>query len=87
MWIGRLAWLFTFLGLALLLPLGATAQDEAVRLAKLILQKPDFPQDQFDNLKAQSISGLTAELASPTGDRAARKACRGRRLGCENPRG
>jgi zinc protease len=40
--------------------------DEAVRLATLILHKPDFPQGQFDNLKAQAISNLTAELASPT---------------------
>ena len=41
-------------------------RDEAVRLATLVLQKPDFPQDQFDNLKAQSISNLAAELADPT---------------------
>jgi zinc protease len=40
--------------------------DEAVRLATLILHKPDFPQPQFDNLKAQAVSSLTAELASPT---------------------
>ncbi|MDB5319630.1 MAG: peptidase [Phycisphaerales bacterium] len=40
--------------------------DEAVRLSRLVLQKPDFPQDQFDNLKAQAVNGLTAELASPT---------------------
>jgi zinc protease len=40
--------------------------DEAVRLARLVLQKPDFPQDQFDKLKTQAINGLTAELASPT---------------------
>jgi zinc protease len=40
--------------------------DEAVRLAKLVLQKPDFPQDQFDKLKTQAVNGLIAELASPT---------------------
>jgi zinc protease len=40
--------------------------DEAVRLAKLVLQKPDFPQDQFDKLKTQAINELVAELASPT---------------------
>jgi zinc protease len=40
--------------------------DEAVRLAKMILQKPDFPQDQFDKLKAQAMSSLMQALASPT---------------------
>jgi zinc protease len=40
--------------------------DDAVRLAGLIVARPDFPQDQFDNLKANAISSLTAELASPT---------------------
>jgi zinc protease len=40
--------------------------DEAVRLARLVLQKPDFPQDQFDKLKAQAVNGLMAELANPT---------------------
>jgi zinc protease len=37
----------------------------ATRLAALVLQKPDFPQDQFDNLKAQAVSNLAAELADP----------------------
>ena len=40
--------------------------DEAVRLAKQVLQKPDFPQDQFDKLKTQAVNSLVAELASPT---------------------
>jgi len=40
--------------------------DEAVRLARMILHKPDFPADQFEKLKAQSINSLMAELASPT---------------------
>jgi zinc protease len=40
--------------------------DEAVRLATLVLRKPDFPQDQFENLRAQAMSGLMRALASPT---------------------
>jgi zinc protease len=40
--------------------------DEAVRLARLVLQRPDFPQDQFDKLKAQAMSSLMRALASPT---------------------
>ena len=40
--------------------------DEAARLASLVLHQPDFPQDQFDRLKAQSSSSLMRALASPT---------------------
>lgn len=40
--------------------------DEAVKLARLVLQKPDFPQEQFDHLKAQAGSSLMRSLASPT---------------------
>ncbi|HEY7117909.1 MAG TPA: pitrilysin family protein [Tepidisphaeraceae bacterium] len=43
----------------------AEQEREALRLATQVLQKPDFPQDQFDNLKTQAINNLVAELADP----------------------
>lgn len=40
--------------------------EEALRIARLILREPIFPQDEFDKLKAQTQAGLMQGLASPT---------------------
>ena len=39
---------------------------EAIRIARLILRQPIFPEAEFNKLKAQAMSGLMRSLASPT---------------------